>query len=124
MLLKSLKGLGLTFVEILLTRMEILSLDVKEAKIRFFSVLILGLLAFFFLAFGVILGVFMLIIIFWQTDRLLVMGIIVAALLGCGLILLMILICKLRNGPLLFQGTIAELDRDRETLASGARRSE
>ena len=124
MLLKSLKGLGLTFVEILLTRMEILSLDVKEARIRFFSILMLWAFTFFFLAFGVILGVFMLLITFWQSDRILVMGILVASLIGCGLILLMILIRRIRTGPLLFQGTIAELDKDRETLEESERRSE
>lgn len=122
MLMESLKGLGQTFVEIMRTRMEILSLDVKEARIRFVSILMLGAFTFLLLSFGIILGVFWLITAFWESNRILVMGIITAALLGCGLVLLVLLVWKLRNGPGLFEGTIAELDKDRKALGIRGRR--
>jgi len=116
MLLKSLKGLGQTFIGILRTRLEILSLDVQEARIRFVSILILGAFTFLFSALGIILGAFWLIITFWESNRLLIMGILTVTLLLCGLVLLVILIRKLKSGPRLFEGTIAELDKDTEAL--------
>ena len=122
MLLESLKGLGQTFVEILRTRMEILSLDVKEDRIRLVSILMLGAFSFLLLSLGIILGVFWLIVTFWEADRLLVMGILTAVLMGCGLILLALLVWRLRSGPGPFEGTIAELNKDREALVGRERR--
>jgi uncharacterized membrane protein YqjE len=122
MLLKSLKGLGMTFIEIIRTRIEILSLDVMEARVRFVSILMLGAFTFLLLSLGIILGMFWLIITFWESYRFMVMGILTVTLIGCGLVLLVILVWKLKKGPKLFEGTIAELDRDREALRDRGRR--
>lgn len=122
MLLKSLKALGITLTQILHTRLELFSLDVKEAKIRFVSVLILGAFSVLLLSLGIILGVFWLIITFWEFDRLFVMGGLTALLLGSGLILMVMLFWKLRHGPKLFESTIAELTKDRMALGNSYNR--
>jgi uncharacterized membrane protein YqjE len=116
MLVKSLKRLGQTVIEILQTRMEILSLDVKEARIRFVSILMLYAFTFFSLSLGIVFGAFWLIIKFWETNRLLVVGILAVGFLACGLILMVVLVRRLRNGPRPFEGTIAELNKDRDVL--------
>jgi uncharacterized membrane protein YqjE len=124
MLLKSLKDLGQTIVEIMRTRLEILSLDVKEARIRFVSILILSAFAFFFIVFGIMIAVFLLIAIFWESHRLLVMGSLSAFFIGGGLILLLMLVWKLKKGPGFLKGTIDELRKDSAALSSRGRRSD
>jgi uncharacterized membrane protein YqjE len=119
MLLDSLKGLGNTLLEIIRTRLELLSLDVKEAQIRFVMILMLGAFSFMLLSFGIILGVFWLILIFSGLHQLLVMGILTASLLVFGLIVLLLLVLKLKNGTELFGGTIAELKKDGRLLGGG-----
>jgi uncharacterized membrane protein YqjE len=124
MLLKSLKDLGQTFVEIIRTRIEILSLDVNEARIRFVSILIISAFAFFFLAFGTIIAAFWLIAIFWESHRLLILGTLTAVFLGGGLIFLILLVWKLKKGPKFLKGTIDELKKDSAALSDRGRRSE
>jgi uncharacterized membrane protein YqjE len=116
MILESLKGLGRTFVEILGNRVETLSLDLKEDRIRFVSLLLLGASAFFVLSLGIILVVFFLVLTFWTTNRLMVIGILTAMFLGGGLILLALLVQRVRNMPGPFEGTLSELYKDRDAL--------
>ena len=116
MLQETLKGLGQTFVEILSDRMETLSLDIKEARIHLVSIMILGALIYFLISLGVILGVLLLVFAFWESHRLLVLGILTAAFLGFGSIMSFLLARWLRKGPKLFEGTISELNKDREAL--------
>jgi uncharacterized membrane protein YqjE len=116
MLLESLKGLGRTFVEILSDRLETLSLDIKEDRIRFVSLLMLGAFAFFLLSLGIILGVLWLVLTFWNSDRILVIGILTAMFAIAGLVLLFLLVRRLDRLPGAFEGTIAELDKDREAF--------
>jgi uncharacterized membrane protein YqjE len=116
MILESLKGLGRTFVEILGNRVETLSLDLKEDRIRFVSLLLLGASAFFVLSLGIILVVFFLVLTFWTTNRLMVIGILTAMFLCGGLILLALLVQRVRHLPGPFEGTLSELYKDRDAL--------
>ena len=116
MILESIKGLGRTFVEILGNRVETLSLDLKEDRIRFVSLLLLGASAFFVLSLGIILVVFFLVLTFWTTNRLMVIGILTAMFLGGGLILLALLVQRVRNMPGPFEGTLSELYKDQDAL--------
>jgi uncharacterized membrane protein YqjE len=116
MLLESIKGLGRTFVEILSDRLETLSLDIKEDRIRFVSLLMLGAFTFFLLSLGIILGVLWLVLTFWDSNRILVIGILTAMFAVAGLVLLFLLVRRLDRLPGAFEGTIAELDKDREAF--------
>lgn len=124
MLWKSIRGLGTTVIEILRTRLEILSLDVMEARIRFVSILMLGAFAYFLLSLGITVGVFWLLFVYWKTDPLVILAFLSAALLGGGLVLLGLLFWKLRSGPRLFEGSMAELDRDVAALGGRGSRDE
>lgn len=116
MLLQSLMGLGRSFVDILANRTEILALDLKEDRLRFVAILLLGACAFFVLAVGVILGLFFLVFCFWESSRLLVLGILMATFLISGVILFFLLALSLKKMPGPFQGTLSELYRDREAF--------
>jgi uncharacterized membrane protein YqjE len=116
MVLDSLKRLARTAVEIVRTRLELLSLDVEEAKVRFLSILLAGAVAFFCLSLGVVMGAFWLVVAFWDTHRMLVLGLLTGAFLGGGLLALATLAWRAKKGPRLFAATLGELEKDSEAL--------
>ena len=120
MVLDSLKRLARTAVELVQTRLELLSLDVEEAKLRLLSALFVGALAFFFLSMGLAMGAFWLVVAFWDTHRMLVLGLLTGAFLGAGLLAIAVLAWRSKHGPRLFAATLAELEKDRDAL--GGRR--
>ena len=123
MLFDSLKGIGRAFFEILINRVETLSLDLKEDRYRFVSLLLLGASAFFVLALGVVLGVFFIVMAFWASSRLLAIGIIMAVFLSVGLSLFALLVRKIKTLPGPFEGILSEFYKDREALG-GRRRGD
>lgn len=120
MLFDSLKEFGRTAVELVRTRLELLSLDVEEAKLRLLSILFLGAAAFFCVSLGLVMGAFWLVVAFWDTHRTLVLGLLTGGFLGGGLLALALLAWRARKGPRLFSATLGELEKDREAL--GGRR--
>jgi uncharacterized membrane protein YqjE len=119
MLLDSLKRLARTAVELLQRRLELLSRDVEDAKVRFLSILLLGAVALLCLALGLVTGTLWLVVAFWDTHRMLVLGSLTGAFLGGGLLALAALGWRARRGPRLFDGTLAELEKDRDALGRG-----
>lgn len=124
MILNALKRIWGSSIEIIRTRLEILSLDVKEAEIRFIGILVFGIFTVLLISLGIILGVFMLIVTFWERDPLMIMGILTSALTIGGLVMLILLILKFKKGRGLFDGIIYELDKDLETLGDKTGRLE
>jgi uncharacterized membrane protein YqjE len=116
MLLESIKGLGETLIEVMRIKVEILSLDVKESRIRFISLLMLGVFSLLLLTLGIILGVFWLIIAFWESDRLLIMGVLSGIILFSGMLMLTVFLWKLKHSPEPFASSIAELNKDSAAL--------
>lgn len=116
MLLESIKALGETLIEVLRIKIEILSLDVKESRIRFISLLMLGVFSLLLFTLGIILGVFWLIIAFWESDRLLIMGVLTCVILFSGMLMLTVFLWKLKHGPEPFESSIAELNKDSAAL--------
>ncbi len=119
MVLESLKRLARTAVELVRTRLELLSLDVEEAKLRLLSILLAGAIAFFCFSLGLVMAAFWLVVAFWDTHRMLVLGLLTGAFLGGGLLALAVLAWKAKKGPRLFAATLAELERDRDALGGG-----
>jgi uncharacterized membrane protein YqjE len=112
MLLTSLKALGRTVSDIMRTRIEILSLDMQEYRLRLISLLMLSAFSFLFLMLSLVIGAFWLISSIGEEYRPMAMGILAAALLVCGLAFLGVLAWKLRKGPEPFHGSVAELKKD------------
>jgi uncharacterized membrane protein YqjE len=119
MLFDSLKRLVRSAVELVRTRLELLSLDVEEAKLRLLSTLLLGAVALFCFSLGLAMGAFWLVVAFWDTHRMLVLGLLTGGFLGGGLLALAALAWRAKKGPRLFEATLAELEKDREALGGG-----
>ena len=116
-LLSSIKGLASTGASIAQTRLELLSLDVQIARSKFIGLLVMIIGALFFLFFGLVMLALLIVIYSWETDRILALGLLTAAFLLIGLVLVALITQSLHTMPRLFEASIAELAKDREALS-------
>lgn len=117
-LLESLSMLAATLVAIAHTRLELLSTDLEEEREHLLSLLVLALAALFCLGAGVVLVALLLVVVFWDTHRLLVLGLLAAGFLTAGMATWTFVLHKARTKPRLFSASLSELRKDRQRLAS------
>ena len=117
-LLESLTTLAATLVAIAHTRLGLLSADLEEDREHLFSLLVLALAALFFLGVGVVLATILLVVAFWDTHRLLVLGALAGFFLAAGMAAWAFAMYKTRTKPRLFSASLAELIKDRQQLGS------
>lgn len=116
-ILESLKAFAATLVAIAHTRFELLSTELQEAQQRLLLQLAAALLALFCLGIGVVLATMLIVVLFWDTHRVLTLSLLTLLFLaGAGVILLSAWREAKRNG-LPFSATLAELAKDRQHLA-------
>jgi uncharacterized membrane protein YqjE len=116
-LLASLQRLLTTFIEILQTRVDILSTELEEEVYRVQQLLVYVLMSLFFLGLGLVLVTLLVVMAFWETNRLYVLAGFAVSYLGIGAITALAVIHKIRSRPRLFSTTLSELGKDRERLA-------
>lgn len=115
-LLESLKALAATLVAIAHTRLDLLASDLEEERAHLLSLLVLALVGLFFLGIGVVLAAMLLVAAFWDTHRLLVLGLLAGAFLAAGIAAWVIAMRKARSKPKLFAASMSELLKDRQQL--------
>jgi uncharacterized membrane protein YqjE len=115
-LLDSLRRLAVTLIEILHTRVDIVATEFEEERERIRELVLFGLMALFFAGFGFLLLTLFLIVLFWDTHRLIAVGGFTVLYLGLGGLAAATLKRRLRTRPRLFATTLAELSKDRERL--------
>jgi uncharacterized membrane protein YqjE len=116
-LFESLTSFASTLVAIIHTRVELLSTDVEHTKAQAISLLVLALAAFFFIGIGVVLVTILLVVAFWDTHRLLVLGSLAGFFLVEGLTVGAIVAHKARSRPRPFAASLAELYKDWQTIS-------
>ena len=114
----SLTNFAATLVSIAHTRLDLLSTDLEEERAHVFSLLALGLAALFFIGIGVVLTTILLVALFWDTHRVLVLMLLAGFFLAAGLVAGGVAIHKARTKPKLFSATLSELHKDRQQLVS------
>lgn len=115
-LLTSLKNLSSTLVALVYTRLDLLSTDLEEGRERLISLLISVFLSLFFLCFGVVLLAILVVVVFWDTHRLLVLCMLTGAFLFIGAILCIKTALALKNMPRMFAASMAELHKDQQHI--------
>ena len=113
-LFDSLTALTKTFVAIAHTRLELLSIDLEEERERFMSLLILSLVALFSLMVGVVLITITLILVFWDSYRLIAIGSLAGIFLVTGSLTCWCIIKKYQSKPKLVLGSLLELVKDQQ----------
>lgn len=117
-LLTSLTTLAATLVAIAHTRLDLLAADLEEDREHVLSLLVLALAALFCLGVGVVLATMLLVVAFWDTHRLLVLGTLAGCFLVGGIAAWGRLRHKAKIKPRIFATSLSELLKDREQLVS------
>lgn len=117
-LLNSLSTFAATLVAIVQTRLELLSADLEEDRAHYLSLLMLGLVALFCLGVGVVLAAILLVVVFWDTQRILVLGLLAGLFLTGGIGAGLFAMHKAKTRPKIFAASLLELFKDRQHLVS------
>jgi uncharacterized membrane protein YqjE len=115
-LLDSLSTFGGSLLAIAQTRLQLLSTELEEDRQHLFVLIILALVTLFCVGVGVVLATILLVLAFWDSHRLLVLGIVAGVYLCAGALACTIALRKLRRKPRLLAQSLAELAKDREQL--------
>ena len=117
-LLESLTTLAATLVAIVQTRLELLSADLEENREHLMSLLVLTLVALFCFGVGVVLATILLVVAFWDTQRLMVLGLLAGLFLTGGIAAWLFVMHKIKTKPRAFAASLSELFKDRQQLIS------
>lgn len=111
-LLHSIKHLGHTLLSAAHTRLEIFATEIEEERLRLEQLLLITLAAGFCLGMAMVLCVTFVLIYFWDTHRLLAVGLLATVFLAIAALLSWILRARLRSRPKPFAVTRGELAKD------------
>ncbi|HEX7403385.1 MAG TPA: phage holin family protein [Usitatibacter sp.] len=114
--LDSLRALGATFLALIGTRAELLVVELREEGERRKEMLVLAGVAAVFLALGLLLVAFFVVVLFWDTHRIVATAAVTLTYLGIGAGALARLRQKARSSPPPFEATLAEFAKDLEML--------
>ncbi|EQD75069.1 conserved hypothetical protein, membrane [mine drainage metagenome] len=110
------KVLVTTLIAVAHTRLDLLSTELEEEREYFLAQLILILMALFLLGVGVVLATILLVIAFWDTHRLLVLGLFSGFFLVAGMMAWGAAWRKAKVKPKPFSASLSELFKDRQQV--------
>lgn len=119
--LQGLKALVAALSAAFHTRLELFVTELEEERERLKQTLVLTLLVFFGLSFGLILFTIFIVALFWERGWIAAIGGLAAIYLGVGVIAALKLRSALLTRPGLFPATLSELGKDRDRLRASAR---
>lgn len=117
-LLQALGDMAATLVAMLHTRLDLLSNDLEEDRERLLSLALTALGALFLLGVGVVLVALVLVALFWDGHRVLVLSLLALAFLATGFAAGVRARRLARTKPRVFTSSLAELFKDRQRLES------
>lgn len=114
----SLRGFFLVGIRLASNRLQILSTEIAEERVRLTLAALTGVGGLFFLGLAVLCGVILLLVLFWEEHRVLLLGglTLTFALLGSGLLALTVRGVSAGHKP--FRVTLAELKKDEDAWRS------
>ena len=115
-LLDSLKTLARSLLAVGQTRLEILGSELEEQRAILLREVLLAVIATFCLALGVVFTALFFVILFWDTNRLLVLGLFAVVFFVASAVVIVVLRAADRDRPRAFSATIQELGKDHESL--------
>jgi uncharacterized membrane protein YqjE len=110
------RELARTLLSFVLTRTRLAATEVEEQALRLIEILIWIALALFFLGIAVVFAAVLVVLVFWDSNRLLAAGLLAALFVAMGAGSALVARTRLRERPKLLAATLAELERDRDTL--------
>jgi uncharacterized membrane protein YqjE len=98
------------------TRVGILATELQEELVRLRRLLLVGAAALFCLGLGIVLLSVFLVVLYWDSDRLAVLGLLSGLFLGLGVVNAIVLAFIARNLERPLRDTVEVLAKDRESL--------
>jgi uncharacterized membrane protein YqjE len=112
------QSLAATAVAVVHNRLNLLSNDLEIAREELVSTLIMVLVALFCLCFGVLLLSIFVVVVFWDTHRLLALGSVTGLFLLVGIFFAWRVSRALKAMPSTFEASLTELAKDYSSLKS------
>ena len=116
-LLRSLRILLANLLAVARTRGELLQVELEEEKLRTAGIVIYAVAAAVFLALAVVALTFFVMVLFWDTHRVMAAGVIVLAYAVIGIVCACIAHSRSRVKSKLFSASLAELGKDGARLS-------
>jgi uncharacterized membrane protein YqjE len=105
-----------TLLSFVLTRTRLAATELEEQVLRLIEILVWIAAALFFLGIAIVFAALLVVLLFWDSNRLLAAGLLTALFVSFGTGAALIARRLLRERPKFFAATLAELERDRDTL--------
>ena len=105
-----------TLLSFVLTRTRLAATELEEQSVRLIEILIWFVTALFFLGIAIVFAAVLVVLVFWDSNRLLAAGLLAALFVSFGTGAALIARRRLRERPKLLAATLAELERDRDSL--------
>jgi len=118
-LLPSLRGLLSSGLALVRNRLELLGVELQEEKARLLGLLAYGAAAFLLLSAATVFFAIFLTVVFWDSHRLLALGLFTGVFAGGGIVALVVAFRLARASSSLFSASLSELARDRAGLDAG-----
>ncbi|MDD4964817.1 MAG: phage holin family protein [Gallionella sp.] len=115
-LFDSVKRLGATLTAIAATRLALLANELHEERLRLTQMLLFTMLALFCFGLTVVFLTTFLVVLFWDSHRLMVLGGLCIVFFSLGSAMLFLLRQKVSQKPTLFAASLAELSKDQASL--------
>ena len=113
----SVKRLGATLLATFHSRVELLAHELERERVRVSRLLLLGVAALFFLLLGAMTATMFIIVLFWDSQRLVVIGFLTILYLGLGAGILIFTKNEAARSKRPFSSTVEQLRKDREHFA-------
>jgi uncharacterized membrane protein YqjE len=105
-----------TLLSFVLTRTRLAATELEEQALRLIEILAWLAVALFFIGIAIVFAAVLVVLLFWDSNRVLAAALLTTLFVSVGAGAALISRRLLRERPKLLAATLAELERDRETL--------
>ncbi len=110
-----------TLVAMMQTRLELVTVELEEEVVRLSSYFIVTLCALFFAGIALLLGIFLIIVLYWDAHRIAVLLSLITGFGSLSIGLALWLRIQFLNKPRLLEQSIAEFKKDSEIFRNNDR---
>jgi uncharacterized membrane protein YqjE len=102
------------------TRVGILATELQEERVRLSRLVLFGGAALFCLGLGIVLLSVFVVVLYWDSDRLAILGLLSGLFLGLGVLNAIVLAVIVRGHKRPLQETVEVLSKDRQSMEKGS----
>jgi uncharacterized membrane protein YqjE len=115
-LAESVARLAASLIAVIQTRTELIATELEEESLRYFSWLMLALVGMFCIGVAVVLGVMLIVVLYWDTHRIGTLLTLTVLFALAGIFIGIRMRSQYRAKPKLLGHTVTELSRDADLL--------